>query len=423
MSTAPILPEAALGMLGGGQLGRMFTLAARAMGYRVVVLDPKADGPAAQVANRHIEAAYDDPDALDDLAMHCAAVSTEFENVPAASLERLVAHCPTRPYAGAVAPTQHRVAEKAFLDRNGLPTVAWAPVDDAASVAAAVEEVGTPALLKTASGGYDGKGQAPVDTPADAAAAFESLGGVACVLERRVALARELSVIVCRAADGRVACYPPGENVHVDGILATTRVPASVDERHAERAREIASRTAAALDYCGVLGVELFVTEDGAVLVNELAPRPHNSGHYTLDACATSQFEQQVRLLCGFGPGPTDLLAPVAMVNLLGDLWRDGPPDWARVLDEPGAKLHLYGKDHARPGRKMGHVNVLAADPDTALQSARAILTDLGGRPRAVGPASAIPAAGHWPLATGRSALGPRPSALGPWPSGPGPSH
>ncbi len=377
----PILPGATLGMLGGGQLGRMFTVAARTMGYRVTVLDPDPDSPAGALANRHLQADYLDTAALVTLARECAAVSTEFENVPAAALEHLAERCAVRPSAAAVAPTQDRLAEKGFLDRAAIPTVAWAPVRGAADLEPALDHVGTPAILKRARGGYDGKGQAGVEQLADAAAAFEALEGAECILEQHVELERELSVIVCRAADGAVACYPPGENVHVGGILATTRVPAAVDEPLARRATDIAAEVARALEYCGVLGVELFVTTGGGILVNELAPRPHNSGHYTLDACATTQFEQQVRLLCGFGPGDTRLLSPVAMVNLLGDLWRDGAPDWTRVLAEPGAKLHLYGKTEARPGRKMGHVNLLDTDAGAALDRVRQLLRDLGGRP------------------------------------------
>lgn len=379
MSRSPILPPATLGMLGGGQLGRMFTLAARTMGYRVVVLDPDPRSPAGALADEHLRADYLDEAALDRLAATCAAASTEFENVPAAALQRLAASCVVRPDAAAVAPTQDRVAEKRFLDRHHLPTVAWAAVDDRAGLERALDEVGTPALLKRARGGYDGKGQARVDERSAAAAAFVELGEAPCILERRIDLQREISVIVGRAADGAVAAWPPGENVHRDGILFTTRVPAGIDSDLARRAVDIAASAATALDYVGVLGVELFVTADGALCVNELAPRPHNSGHYTLDACPTTQFEQQVRLLCGLPPGDTALLSPVAMLNLLGNLWHDSEPDWAEVFACPGACLHLYGKHDARPGRKMGHVNVLAADAATALDRARAIHARLSG--------------------------------------------
>lgn len=381
MNVSPILPGATLGMLGGGQLGRMFTMAARTMGYRVIVLDPDPHSPAGAIANLHLEAEYLHANALDGMAGECAAVSTEFENVPGEALARLAPHCAVRPHAEAVAPTQNRLAEKAFLDTHGLPTAFWAPVRSGGDLDAAVAHVGTPAVLKRAQGGYDGKGQAQVASAEEAEAAFAALGGEPCILEQRVALARELSVIVCRAADGTVACYPPGENVHVDGILATTRVSAPVDDALAERARTIAADAVTALDYCGVLGVELFVDQYDTVMVNELAPRPHNSGHFTLDACVTDQFEQQVRLLCGLAPGSTELLAPVAMVNLLGALWGEVPPDWTRVFDCAGAKLHLYGKRDPRPGRKMGHVNVLDQDGAAALDTARTILRDLGGRP------------------------------------------
>lgn len=378
---ATIDPGAMLGMFGGGQLGRMFTIAARVMGYRVTVLDPDPDSPAGALADRHLQADYLDDDALAELAATCAAVTTEFENVPASALERLAARCIVRPHAAAVAPTQDRLAEKGFLDGAAIPTVAWAPVEQADDVGPALERVGVPALMKRAQGGYDGKGQVAVTSADGAAAAFATLGSQRCILEQRVELERELSVIVCRAADGTVACYPPGENVHVDGILATTMLPAAIDPALAERAVEIAAAVGRALDYCGVLGVELFVTGHGEILVNELAPRPHNSGHYTLDACVTDQFQQQVRLLCGYGPGDTRLLSPVAMVNLLGDLWQEGDPDWQRVLAEPGAQLHLYGKAQARPGRKMGHVNLLAGTGSEALARARGLLRELGGNP------------------------------------------
>jgi 5-(carboxyamino)imidazole ribonucleotide synthase len=382
MTAGLIRPGVTLGMVGGGQLGRMFTIAARRMGFGVLVHDPKPNSPAGQLADRQIVADYADAAALDDMARNCPAVSTEFEKVPAASLERLARDCITRPHGGAVALTQDRLDEKAFFDAHGLPTVAWAAVRSADDVDDALAAVGAPALLKTARGGYDGKGQANVGEAADAAAGFDRFGGQPCILEQRVELATEVSVIVCRSAGGECACYPPGENVHVGGILATTRVPADVDAGIADQAVAIAKNTAAALDYCGVLGVELFVTAGGDVLLNELAPRPHNSGHYSVDACSPDQFEQQVRLLCGFAPEPTDVLGPVAMVNLLGDLWGADAPDWTRVLNEPGAHLHLYGKTDARPGRKMGHVNVLADDSATALAKARHLLTDLGGRPQ-----------------------------------------
>lgn len=362
-----ILPGATLGVLGGGQLGRMFVLQARTMGYRTVVLDPDPGSPAGQVADLHLRAPYADGTALDRLARECDAVTTEFENVPAEALERLAGLCRVRPPVGAVAIAQDRIREKQFLERAGFPTAPFRPVRDEEELRAAVREVALPALLKTSRLGYDGKGQAPVDGPEDAPAAFAALGGVACVLEERLALETELSVVLARGDDGAVVAFPVGENRHRDGILETTVVPARTSARTTEEARDTACRVAAALEYVGVLGVELFVANGGRIYVNELAPRPHNSGHYTLDACSTDQFEQQLRALCALPLADARLLSPVAMVNLLGDLWAGGEPRWAEALRRPGVRLHLYGKAEPRPGRKMGHLNCLADDPGRAL--------------------------------------------------------
>jgi 5-(carboxyamino)imidazole ribonucleotide synthase len=362
-----ILPGATLGVLGGGQLGRMFVLQARTMGYRTVVLDPDAGSPAGQVADLHLRAPYADATALDRLARECDAVTTEFENVPAEALERLAGLCRVRPPVGAVAIAQDRIREKQFLERAGFPTAPFRPVRDEAELRAAVREVALPALLKTSRLGYDGKGQAPVDGPEEAPAAFAALGGVACVLEERLALETELSVVLARGDDGAVVAFPVGENRHRHGILETTVVPARTSARTTEEARDTACRVAAALEYVGVLGVELFVANGGRIYVNELAPRPHNSGHYTLDACSTDQFEQQLRALCALPLADARLLSPVAMVNLLGDLWAGGEPRWAEALRRPGVRLHLYGKADPRPGRKMGHLNCLADDPGRAL--------------------------------------------------------
>jgi 5-(carboxyamino)imidazole ribonucleotide synthase len=366
-----ILPGATLGVLGGGQLGRMFTLQARTMGYAVVVLDPDPGSPAGQLADEHLRAAYTDPAALDQLARTCAAVTTEFENVPAEALERLAAWTRVRPPVGAVATAQDRIEEKRFLERHGFATAPFRAVKHERELAAAVAAVGTPALLKTSRMGYDGKGQAPVDRPDQAAEAYAALGSVACVLEERLNLEREVSVVLARGDDGTVAPFPVGENVHRDGILETTVVPAMVPPAVARAALELAGRVATALGYVGVLGVELFVANGGRLYVNELAPRPHNSGHYTLDACSTDQFEQQVRALCGLPLAQPRLLTPVAMINLLGDLWAGGPPRWEEVFRRPGVRLHLYGKAEARPGRKMGHLNCLAESPERALALAR----------------------------------------------------
>jgi 5-(carboxyamino)imidazole ribonucleotide synthase len=362
-----ILPGATVGVLGGGQLGRMFVLRARTMGYRTAVLDPDPTSPAGTAADLHLRAGYTDTQALDRLAAECDAVTTEFENVPAEALKRLARSSRVRPPVGAVAVTQDRISEKQFLERAGFPTAPFRPVRHERELQAAVREVALPALLKTSRLGYDGKGQAPVDRAEDAPAAFAALGGVACVLEQRLALETEVSVVLARGDDGAVAAFPVGENRHRGGILETTVVPAQVGQATEDEAQGIACRVATALDYVGVLGVEMFVADRGQIYVNELAPRPHNSGHYTLDACSVDQFEQQLRALCALPLAQPRLLSPVAMINLLGDLWSSGEPRWVEVFRRPGLKLHLYGKAEPRPGRKMGHLNCLADDPGRAL--------------------------------------------------------
>ncbi|HEU4699875.1 MAG TPA: 5-(carboxyamino)imidazole ribonucleotide synthase [Gemmatimonadales bacterium] len=367
-----ILPGATLGVLGGGQLGRMFTMRAQSMGYRVVVLDPDPLSPAGAVADGHIQAAYDDPEALDRLADACAAVTTEFENVPADSLRRLAARCIVAPPVEAVAIAQDRITEKEFLRVHGFATAPFAAVRRADEVEAAVAAVGLPAILKTSRLGYDGKGQATVASAEEARAAFERFGGVDCVLERRLALEVELSVVLARGQDGQIASFPVAENRHEGGILDTTVVPARVAPALAGAARDLAEGVAEAMVYVGVLGVELFVADGGRLFVNEMAPRPHNSGHFTMDACIPDQFEQQVRALCGLPLGQPALLSPVAMANLLGDLWAGGTPRWEAALRNPGVRLHLYGKAEARRGRKMGHLNCLSDSPDAALDLALA---------------------------------------------------
>lgn len=362
-----IPPGATVGVLGGGQLGRMFTLQARTMGYQVVVLDPDPHSPAGAVADRHIRAPYDDEPALAELSATCAAVTTEFENVPAATLERLARSSLVRPPLEAVAITQDRGAEKTFLQSHGFATAPFHLVRDKAELVAALAAIPRPALLKTSRLGYDGKGQATVENEEDALRAFERFGSVPCVLESRLDLECELSVIVARGADGDVVTFPVAENRHQDGILETSVVPARVSGALSHQACEIATKVAVAMAYIGVLGVELFVAERGQLLVNEMAPRPHNSGHYTMDACSADQFEQQLRTLCGLPLARPWLLSPVAMVNLLGDLWSGGEPRWEEALKRPGVRLHLYGKAEPRPGRKMGHLNCLARDPDRAL--------------------------------------------------------
>lgn len=362
-----ILPGATLGVLGGGQLGRMFALRARVMGYRVVVLEPDPRSPAGQVADHQIVAAYDDASALDQLADQCAAITTEFENVPAPALERLAARVPVSPSPASVAIAQERAAEKGFLAGAGFRTAPFARVSLEADLTEALKAIGVPALLKTSRLGYDGKGQALIGASEDALEAFRHLGAVPCVLERKLDLEREISVVLARGRDGSVAAFPPAENVHRHGILHTSTVPARVPSGVEADAMALAIEVATALQYVGVLAVEMFVADGGKLYVNELAPRPHNSGHYTIDACSVDQFEQQVRTMTDLPLGEPRLLSSCCMVNVLGDSWAHGTPRWDRALALPGVRLHLYGKAEPRAGRKMGHLTCLAATPDEAL--------------------------------------------------------
>jgi 5-(carboxyamino)imidazole ribonucleotide synthase len=371
-----ILPPATLGMLGGGQLGRFFVLAARQMGYRVVVLDPDPQSPAGALADHHLVADYSDSTALDALAARCVAITTEFENVPAESLVRLARSRRVAPSAECVAIAQDRIREKAAIVAHGLPLGAYAPIRAAADLERSELY---PAVLKRARFGYDGKGQARVAGIDAARAAWDAFGRAPCVLERFIPLQCEVSVVVARGSDGAALAFPVAENRHRAGILDVSIVPAALPTALAQEARDMAVRLADALDYVGVLGVEYFVSE-GRLLVNEIAPRPHNSGHYTIEACATSQYVQQLRALCGLPLGDVRLLTPAVMVNLLGDVWRDSEPDWSRVLAEPRAHLHLYGKAEARPGRKMGHFTVLDVERESALAAALGLRMRLGIR-------------------------------------------
>lgn len=375
-----ILPGAMLGVLGGGQLGRMLCVAARTMGYRIAVLDPDPKGPAANFADVHVCAPYDDEAALSRMARICAAVTTEFENVPAQSLDFLAQYCPVRPGAAAVAVCQDRIREKCFLRDNGIPTAPFVPVRSCTDLEAGVRALPLPALLKTARSGYDGKGQRWIYDVAQAAEVCGELGEREAVLETRVAFARELSLVIARGIDGQCAFYPLAENHHRTGILDVSIVPASVSTAVAQQAAAVAQTIAQRLDYCGVLAVEFFLLQDDTLLVNEIAPRPHNSGHYTIDACVTSQFEQHVRAICGLAPGDPRQHSPAVMVNLLGDAWSAGEPAWSDILGLPAVKLHLYGKAEARTGRKMGHITCLAADLDQAMMSAQAVKRILGHR-------------------------------------------
>ncbi len=365
-STEPLAPGARLGMLGGGQLGRMFTEAAQRLGYRVVVLEPTRPCPAGLVADEHLVSGYDQTDALDRLGEMCDAASYEFEAVPAQAVEYLRNRITVRPDARPLSVAQSRLAEKRFAAKHtpATPPVPYQPVSDPAQIPDALEQVGTPCVLKTDRLGYDGKGQAVVASPGEAEAAFARFGGVACVLERQLELRQEISVIVARDSRQSVV-YPVAENEHRNGILHCSRAPANVSGFIQEQAQGSARTIADALDYHGVLAVEYFITSDG-IFFNEMAPRPHNSGHYTLDACVASQFEQQARILCGLPLGAPTQHTPAVMINLLGDLWGDREPDWAPLQSDPAARLHLYGKKDARPGRKMGHLCVLDPDPDAA---------------------------------------------------------
>ena len=372
-----ILPNAMLGIIGGGQLGRMFTMAARAMGYRVTVLEPDQDSPAGSLADIHLCAAYDDPAALDELARSCAAITTEFENVPAASLAFLASRTRVSPSAACVSIAQDRIVEKDYIQNSaGLAVAPYRVIHALTDLDQGLSDH-LPGILKLARFGYDGKGQIRVRTADEARAAFEQMGHKPCVLERQLDLKTEISVIVARTAPGEAITFPVAENQHEAGILDVSIVPARVSETVAVQARQMALQLAEAMDYVGVLAVEFFVLGDDALVINEIAPRPHNSGHYTLDATVTSQFEQQVRTLCGLPPGDTRLLSPVVMVNLLGDIWRDDEPAWDRLLSQPNVMLHLYGKKSARVGRKMGHFNVLSECLDSAMDQARVLRNQL----------------------------------------------
>lgn len=370
-----LLPGSTIGMLGGGQLGRMFTVAARTLGYRVIVLEPDPHSPAAQLADEHMIAAYDDEHALRSFGGKCDVVTTEFENIPARTLEFLTQFCPVRPAAKAVEVAQDRIVEKEFVRTCGLSPVPFAAIRELADIHTATIQY--PAILKTARLGYDGKGQITVHSAQEAQDAFLQLGQVDCVLEQRVALEREISVILARSVAGEVRCFPVAENEHRKGILHQTIVPARISPALAQAAQQAATQIAQCLAFVGVMAVEFFVTTTGELLVNEMAPRTHNSGHYTLDACITSQFEQQVRMVCELPFGDTHLLSPVVMVNLLGDVWHGSQPDWLSLLQNPNTKLHLYGKREARVGRKMGHYCTLADNAADAIQQAAQIFQAL----------------------------------------------
>jgi 5-(carboxyamino)imidazole ribonucleotide synthase len=375
----PILPGAAIGVLGSGQLGRMFAIAARRMGYRVHTLSPDSDTPTGQIADVEIEASYDDLDAVRNFARNVAAVTFEFENVPAATAAAAAAERPVRPAGEILHTTQHRLREKTFLSTHGFPVTSFATVRTREDLDSAITRVGLPAILKTAGFGYDGKGQFRIMNSTDADAAWNGIGGEEAVLEAMVDFEFEMSVVAVRSESGAFEHYGAIRNDHVGGILDVSTAPAPDLDANLEReAVEIARGVMEQLDVVGVLCTEFFLTKSGRLVINELAPRPHNSGHLTIDACVTSQFEQQLRAVCGLPLGSTFQARPSAMANLLGDLWNRAEPKWTAALGIPDARLHLYGKAQARPGRKMGHITAgaeTASEAERIVRAARQELT------------------------------------------------
>lgn len=358
-------PGSRIGLMGGGQLGRMFILAARSTGYRVDVFVPEEDSPAGQLADREISRDYLDEEAVREFARSVDVVTLEFENIPLQAMTWAAEHCEVRPRGEILHTTQNRAREKEFLAAHGFPLPAWAHVVTAEDLAAAADRIGYPAILKTASFGYDGKGQRQLKSPDDLRN-FDPSGGP-FVLEAKVPFVMEISVIVARGLDGQTVCYPACENIHRNHILDTTIVPARVSSGVSERATDLAKEIAEKIGLVGVMAVEMFLLDDGTLLINELAPRPHNSGHFSIDACVTSQFEQQLRAVCGLPLGSPELLRPCAMANLLGEVWAGGKPDWAAAASFGDVKIHLYGKAEPRPGRKMGHLTAFGTTPDEAL--------------------------------------------------------
>lgn len=367
----PVLPGATVGVLGSGQLGRMFAIAARRCGYRVHTFSPHAGTPTGQISDREYQHPYEDLDAVREFARGVSVVTFEFENVPAESVEAAAAHAPVRPSGAVLHTTQNRLREKNFLARQGFPVANFRHVTSPETLSAALAEIGYPSVLKTAGFGYDGKGQTRIDSDADMELVAPTLAERECVLEAFVDFELEVSVVGARNAAGEFKHYGVIENAHCRHILDFSIAPARVSERVVREAVEIARAVLEALDVVGVMCVEFFLTREGRLLINELAPRPHNSGHLTFDASVTSQFEQQLRAVCGLPLGSTELLRPAAMANLLGDLWLEGEPDWSAALSFPNVKLHLYGKTEARAGRKMGHLTALAA---TTEEAARTVL-------------------------------------------------
>jgi 5-(carboxyamino)imidazole ribonucleotide synthase len=364
--TSPILPGSTIGVLGSGQLGRMFAIAARRMGYRVHTFSPETDTPTGQVADVEVQASYEDLNAVREFTRHVDVVTFEFENIPVTTVGAVAERVSVRPSGAVLHTSQHRLREKTFLARGGFPVTPFRPVSSLADLQAGVLDLGLPAVLKTAGFGYDGKGQAKVTSFSEGEAALLALEGQEAILEAFVDFEREVSVVAARGLDGTFAHYGVVENAHCHHILDVSVAPAMVSPKIAEEAVTMTRAILEALDVVGVLCVEFFLARDGKLLVNELAPRPHNSGHLTVDACVTSQFEQQLRAVCGLPLGSTEQYRPAAMANLLGDLWKGNEPDWQVACAFPEVKLHLYGKLVPRPGRKMGHLTALAANAGAA---------------------------------------------------------
>jgi 5-(carboxyamino)imidazole ribonucleotide synthase len=373
-----ILPGATIGVLGSGQLGRMFAIAARRMGYRVHTFSPDYDTPTGQVADKETQAAYEDLDAVRDFARQVDVITFEFENIPSSAVEAAASFAPVRPDGAVLYTIQNRLREKMFLASAGFPVAPFRAVRSLAELNEALVELGPPAVLKTAGWGYDGKGQSKILTLADAPAAWQAVALNEAVVEKFVNFECEVSVVAARSLAGDPAEYDTIANAHVNHILDVSSAPAPIPPSVARAAVAMARAVLESLEVVGVLCVEFFVTRQGGLVINELAPRPHNSGHLTFDACITSQFEQQLRAICGLSLGSTELVRPAAMANLLGDLWHSGTPNWAAACRFEQVKLHLYGKETPRPGRKMGHLTVLSDSADRAVETVLAARRALG---------------------------------------------
>ena len=365
---SPVLPGATIGVLGSGQLGRMFAIAARELGYKIIIYSPDNDTPAGAIGDVEFAAPYEDLARIQEFARRVDVVTFEFENVPSATTRAVAEIVPVRPDGQVLHVTQHRLREKTFLAGHGFPVTPFRKITTRGDLEGAVKELGLPAVLKTASFGYDGKGQMKIKSPADIGAAWDGLGGAEGIYEAFVDFEKEISLIAARTSGGEFAAFPVFENAHANHILDVTFAPAAISPELAVEARELAAGILEKLNVVGLLTVEMFVTRAGRLLVNELAPRTHNSGHLTIDACVTSQFEQQVRAVCGLPLGSTELRQPAAMANLLGDLWAKGEPRWVEALKDCQVKLHLYGKAAARPGRKMGHLAATGRSVDEAVK-------------------------------------------------------